>query len=291
MVLAAFAAVYLIWGSTYLAILFAIETIPPFLMAGVRFLTAGAVLFGWLRWKGEPWPRREAWAAAAVIGTLLILAGNGSVTWAEQRVPSGVAALLVATVPLWMVVLEALRPGGARPAGLVVLGLLAGFGGLAMLVAPGKGGGVDPVGAGVLLAGSFAWASGSIYSRTAVRPRAPLMGVATQMLAGGALLVGAGTLAGEWARVDVHAVSTGSVVALLYLILFGSLVGYSAYIWLLGVSTPDRVSTYAYVNPVVAVFLGWAVVGEPVTPRVLAASAVIVGAVAVITLSGTVRRP
>lgn len=286
-IIAAFAALYIIWGSTYLAILFAIETIPPFLMAGTRFLIAGSVLYAFLRVRGEPRPSREAWIAATIIGALLLLAGNGAVTWAEQRVASGVAALLVATVPLWMVLIDALRPNGSRPSAVVVFGLLAGFGGIALLVGPGGDGGVDPVGAAALVLGSLCWAAGSIYSRSAPRPRAPLMGTGIQMLAGGALLVLFGTIRGEWARFDPAGVSATSLLALAYLVVFGSLVGYTAYIWLLGVSTPAKVSTYAYVNPVVAVLLGWAVAGEPLTLRTIVASAVILGAVALITLAGT----
>lgn len=286
-VIAAFAALYIIWGSTYLAILFAIETIPPFLMAGARFLVAGSVLYVFLRARGEPRPTREAWIAATIIGGLLLLAGNGAVTWAEQRVASGVAALLVATVPLWMVLIDAVRPSGSRPTPAVAFGLLAGFGGLVLLVGPGGGGGVDPFGATALVLGSLCWAAGSIYSRTAPRPRAPLMGTGMQMLAGGALLVIFGTIRGEWAVLDVAAISTTSLLALGYLIVFGSLIGYTAYIWLLEVSTTARVSTYAYVNPVVAVLLGWAVAGEPLTLRTIVASAIILGAVALITLAGT----
>ncbi|HEX6940580.1 MAG TPA: drug/metabolite exporter YedA [Longimicrobiales bacterium] len=284
-VLAAFAAVYVIWGSTYLAIRFAIETLPPFLMAGVRFLVAGALLYGWVRLRGAPRPARAEWKAAAVIGALLLLGGNGAVVWAEQRISSGVAALLVAVVPFWMVLLEWLRPGGVRPTLGVIGGLAVGFAGLAMLIGPGGSGGgaVDLLGAGALLFGSLTWAVGSIYSRTAALPKAPLLGTAMEMLVGGALLVLAGALVGEGSRVALEAVTLRSVLALLYLIVFGSLIGYSAYVWLLKVSTPAKASTYAYVNPVVAVFLGWALAGEPLTLRVLVAAAVIIGSVVVIT--------
>lgn len=284
-VLAAFAAVYLIWGSTYLAILFAIETLPPFLMAATRFLVAGALLYGWMRWRGAERPDARQWRAAVVVGGLLLFGGNGLVVWAEQWVPSGVAALLVATVPFWMVMLEWARPGGARPGAGVLLGLLLGFGGIALLIGPGEwaGGGVHLPGALALLLASFSWATGSIYSRGAPLPASPLLATSMQMLAGGGLLLAAGTLLGEWGRVELGAVSVRSAAALLYLIVFGSLVGFSAYVWLLRVSTPARVSTYAYVNPVVAVLLGWALAGEALTARVVVAVAVIVGAVAVIT--------
>ena len=286
-VVAAFAAVYIIWGSTYLAILFAIETLPPFLMAGVRFLVAGTVLYAWVRLRGARRPTRAEWVATGIIGALLITAGNGAVTWAEQSVPSGVAALLVAVVPFFMVLFEWLRPGGVRPTLRVGFGLLLGFVGIALLVGPGELGGeaVDPLGAIVLMAGAISWAAGSIYSRGAKLPPAPLLTTAMQMLAGGALLLLIGLFTGETTRVALDAISMSSLVALLYLIVFGSLIGYTAYVWLLKVSTPARVSTYAYVNPVVAVFLGWAVANEPLTPRVLVAAAVILGSVAVITIS------
>lgn len=295
-VAAAFLAVYLIWGSTYLAIRFAIETLPPFLMAGARFVVAGALLYAWTRWRGTPAPSRAHWPAAIVIGGLLLLGGNGGVVWAETRIPSGIAALLVATVPLWMVLLDTWRRDGARPGRYTVAGLVVGFGGIALLVGPGQlvGGGVDLLGAGVLVVASISWAIGSLYSRRAHLPASPLLGTSMEMLAGGVWLVLAGTLTGEWARVDLGAVSPRSAGALLYLIIFGSLVGFSSYIWLLRVSTPARVSTYAYVNPVVALLLGWALAGESLTPRTGVAVALVLAAVVAITMtrsSAPARRP
>jgi drug/metabolite transporter (DMT)-like permease len=272
---AAFAAVYVIWGSTYLAILFAIETLPPFLMAGTRFVIAGGALYLWLRAQGTPAPVRVEWRSAAVIGVLLLLGGNGG----------GVAALLVATVPLWMVLLEWARPGGERPGAAVGAGLALGTIGMLVLVGPEgviAGERVDPIGAGVLVLASLSWATGSIYSRSA-RLAPGLMSTAQQMLAGGAALLLLGALAGEPARLDVAVVSTRSLLALLYLILFGSLIGYSCYVWLLRVSTPAKVSTYAYVNPLVAVVLGWLFAGESLSGRVALAALVIVSGVAVIT--------
>lgn len=292
-VVAAFAAVYLIWGSTYLAILYAIQTLPPFLMAGVRFIVAGAVLFAWAWLRGARGATLVHWKSAAVVGGLLLLGGNGGVVWAEQRVASGLAALLVATVPLWMVLLEWLRRGGVRPDGRTITGVALGLAGLALLVGPNAflgGGRVDLLGAGVLVLASLSWAVGSLYARRAPLPGSPLLATAMEMLAGGALLVVLGLATGEAGVVDPAAVSLRSWLALLYLIVFGSLVGFTAYIWLLGVSTPARVSTYAYVNPVVAVLLGWALASEPLTPRMVVAAAIIVCAVAAITTGQATRR-
>jgi drug/metabolite transporter (DMT)-like permease len=285
---AAFAAIYLLWGSTYLFIKFGVETIPPFLMAGARHLLAGSLLFAWLGLRGGMEPMRPAqWAAAAIVGALLLVGGNGSVSWAEQRVPSGLAALLVATVPLWIVLLEWLRPGlrssGARPCWGAALGLLLGFGGVGLLVGPSKfNHRVDPLGAAVLVLASLSWAIGSLYSRSHKVPIAPLQAAAMQSLAGGGILFALSAASGEWARLDPAQVSLRSVLSLLYLVLFGSLLGFTAYIWLLRVTTASRVSTYAYVNPVVAVLLGWLFAGEAVTPRMIGATALIVVAVALV---------
>ncbi len=282
---AAFAALYIIWGSTYLGIRYAIETLPPLLMAGVRFMLAGAIMYGVLRLRGAEPPTREQWRTAAIVGTLLLLGGNGGVVWAQQRVPSGIAALLVATLPLWMVTIEALRPRGRRPSLGVMAGLVLGLVGIGVLVGPGAIGGwrVDPVGAAVLILASLAWAAGSIYSRTAPHPPTPLLSTGMQMLAGGFALLLAGSVRGELGALDTMQPSLRSVLAMAYLVIFGSLIGFTAYVWLLRVSTPAKVATYAYVNPVVAVFLGWAIAGEPVTTRTLVAAAIIVGAVALIT--------
>lgn len=290
-VMVAFAAVYVVWGSTYLAIRFAIETIPPFLMAGVRFLVSGAALYAWMRARGEPRPSAANWRATVIVGAFLLVGGNGGVTWAEQRVPSGLAALLVATVPLWMVLLEWVR-GGVRPAGRVWLGLAVGFLGLGILVGPATllgGGGADPLGAGGLVLASVLWAIGSVYSKRAALPSSPLLATGMEMLGGGALLVLVGTLTGEWAGLDPAAVTPSSALGLAYLIVFGSGVGFTAYIWLLKHVEVAKVSTYAYVNPVVAVFLGWAFAGEPVSARTLLAAATIITAVMFITGAGRKR--
>ena len=291
-ILAAFAAVYILWGSTYLAIRFGVETIPPFLMAGTRHLTAGLLLYVFLRAKGTARPSPRHWGSAAAIGGLMLLGGNGLVTWAEQRVPSGLAALIVASVPIWMAVLAGIERR-RRPSGFVVAGLALGLAGIALLVVPGRFGGgehVDPLGAAALLAAALSWSIGSLYSRRAKLPASTLTAVSMEMIAGGALLWIAGLLGGEGARLHLPAVSLRSALSLGYLIVFGSLLGFSAYVWLLRVTTPARVSTYAYVNPVVAVLLGTLFAGEELTLRIGLAAAGIVAAVALIIRHGGERK-
>jgi drug/metabolite transporter (DMT)-like permease len=291
----ALGSVYLIWGSTYLAIRFAIESLPGFLMAATRFLAAGVPLYLWARWRGAPRPTLGQWGWAAAVGGLLLLAGNGGVVWAEQRVPSGLTALLVATVPLWVVVLESLTSGGRRPTAQVWFGVGLGLAGLGLLVGPGAlagRGAVDPLGALVLLGASLAWSWGSLLSRRGGLPGSALLATAMQMLAGGVLLALTGTLAGEWSALEPAAVTARSWAALAYLSLAGSIVAFTAYVWLLQVASPTVVSTYAFVNPVVAVLLGWALAGEPLTARIALAAAVIVAGVVVITTAraGAPRR-
>ncbi len=291
-VAAGLALIYLVWGSTYLAIRFAIETIPPLPMAATRFLVAGTVLYAWMRMRGAPRPSVREWAGAAVVGTLLLAVGNAGVVFAEQWVPSGLAALLIGSEPLWIVLVDWGWGTRTRPTRRVVAGLVAGFVGIAVLAGPSglaAGGRQELVGAGILLGASFAWAVGSIYSRHAARPAHPRLWVAMQMLVGGAVLVVESLMTGEAGALRPSAVSLESALAVLYLVVFGSLVGYVCYIWLLSVSTPALVSTYAYVNPVVALFLGWAVAHEPVTYRSLLAAAIILGSVVVITAQGRSR--
>jgi drug/metabolite transporter (DMT)-like permease len=289
-IIAALAAVYIIWGSTYLAIRFAVETLPPFLMAGVRFVVAGSVLYGWRRAKGFPRPSPGQWRSATIVGALMLLGGNGGVVWAEQWIESGTAALIVATVPLWMVLLDWLGPGGRAPRKMIWAGIIVGLAGVAILFGAPDDGEMYTAGWVVLILASISWAVGSLYSRSARLP-APLLATGMQMLAGGALLLVAGVLTGELGGLDPSTFSTRSVLSLLYLIVFGALVGYSAYVWLLRVTTPAVASTYAYVNPVVAVFLGWVLAGEALTPRIMLASAVIVGSVALITRASRRPRP
>ncbi len=280
-IVGALAIVYVVWGSTYLGIALAIETLPPLLMAGFRFLLAGGLLYAWARARiPAVKPGRREWGAAAIVGGFLLLGGNGSVVWAEQHVPSGIVALVIATVPLWMALLEraVYRRRLHRRA---VVGLLLGFAGIVLLVGSPTSGRLHVLGLLVVLFGALAWALGSLYSRGAPL-RSGSLSTAMQMLAGGALLTLAGVLSGDVARLRPAQFSLGSVLALAYLIVFGSLVGFSAYIWLLRMAPTSTVSTYAYVNPVVAVFLGWVFLDERVTPLTLLAGAVIVVSVAVI---------
>jgi drug/metabolite transporter (DMT)-like permease len=289
-ILLAFASIYFIWGSTYLFMRFAVETLPPIAVAGVRYFMAGLVLFAIASWRRTPEPTKVPWRGHAIVGTLLT-AGNGSVALAVQRIPSGVAALLVALTPCLMVLLEWWWRGGTRPSLGVTAGLVLGIAGMAVLVGPSALGGdrIDPVGAGIVLFGSAAWAVGSVYSRTLPRFQSALRTSAIQMLAGGLVVSLVALIVGDFGRIDVAAASFKSVASFLYLILIGSLIGYSSYMYLLGVTSAARASTYAFVNPVVAVFLGAVFASEPVTARVLAAGAIIVVAVALITLYGGER--
>ncbi|MEJ2481872.1 MAG: EamA family transporter [Gemmatimonadota bacterium] len=281
----AFAAVYLIWGSTYLAIRFAVETLPPFLMLAARFGVAGLLLFGWLRYRGMPVPPRREWAGSAAVGGLLLVGGTGAVGWAEQWIPSGLAALIVTIVPVWMVLLDWIRPEGRRPKAPVVAGLVLGFAGVALLIGPvelGGGGRMQYLGMLAVVFGTISWATGSVLGSRFPHPSAPRMAAALQMLMGGLLLLLLGSAAGEWGRLQPTAVSAKSVAALAYLVVFGSIIAFAAYVYLLRESTPARVGSYAYVNPVVAVFLGWALADEPVATRTLLAAAIIITGVVLI---------
>jgi len=285
---AAFAAVYVLWGSTYLGIRFSMETLPAFFTQGVRFMTAGMVMFAWARRKGAAAPTPREWAGGGLAGVLLFVCGTGGVVWAEKLIPSGVAALVVATEPAAFVLIEAVRRR-RFPRGAVLAGLGLGAAGLAILVGPGNllvGERFAPSALLVLVAGTFCWASGSLYSRGSRLPSSPWMATAVTLVGGGAGLAVVGLVSGELARFDPAAVSARSLWATLYLFVFGSLVGFSAYLWLLRNTTVARLSTYAYVNPVIAVLLGWALAGEPLSPRVALATAVIVGAVALIIRHG-----
>ncbi|MFN0158275.1 MAG: drug/metabolite exporter YedA [Bacteroidota bacterium] len=284
-IVAAFAAVYIIWGSTYLGIRFAIETIPPFLMAGTRFLIAGSVLYAWMRLRGTPGPTREQWKSATIIGALLLLIGNGGVTWAEQIVSSSITALLIATTPLWFVMLDWMGGSRTKPNAGIIAGLVVGTLGVLLLIGPWESTNehsISLIGMAVLMVATIAWAAGSLYSKKTELPASPLMSTAMQMLAGGALLMIVGFAAGEERRLNPETFSFLSVASLLYLTVFGSLIAFSAYVWLLRVASASRVATYAYVNPVIAVILGWAFAGEELTLRTMIAAAVIIVGVVLI---------
>lgn len=282
----AMGAVYVIWGSTYLAIRFAIETIPPFLMAATRYLVAGALLYTWARLRGAPRPKLLHWRSAFIVGAFLLLVGNGGVVWAEQKLDSGLAALLISTEPIWIVALVWLRSGRQRPNPRVIAGMLLGFAGLVMLVRPSGATGassIDLVAAAAVVLASLSWAWGSLYGQRAPLPESPLAATGMQMLGGGALLLLVSTLTGEPARFALSDLSLKSALSVGYLIVFGAIVAFTAYVWLLRVAPPVLVSTYAYVNPVVAVLLGWAFAGEPLTSGTLISAAVILAGVALIT--------
>ena len=279
-------AVYIIWGSTYLGIRFAIETIPPFLQAAVRFLLAGSLLFAWRRAAGDPAPSRSHWRSAAIVGLLLIVGGNGLISWAEQAIPSGIAALLVSTIPMFMLLVEALRPGGSRPGWLQVLGLLLGFGGVALLIGPAALGGAGQLNLpGVLVAlfAAFLWSLGSIYNRGADLPKSTLIFTGMEMLAGslGLFVLSAGS--GELVHFNIAAVSLRSLLGLAFLVTFGSLVGFVCYGWLLRNAPVRLVATYPYVNPLVAILLGAWLAQESISARTLIAAIVIIGAIVLIT--------
>ena len=280
-------AIYVFWGSTYLAIRFAVETMPPFLMAATRFLVSGVILFAWRRAAGDTLPTRPQLRSAAIVGLFLLLGGNGSVVWAEQRVVSGIAALLVGSVPLWMVVLDLLRPKSPRPSWQSLIGVLLGFVGIIILIGPWEFSNnkqpVDLLGVGALMFASLSWAIGSLYARDAKLPPSPLLATSLEMIAGGIGLLLLGTLTGEWSRVDLGAIELHSFLGLGYLIVFGSLIGFAAYTWLLRVAPTPLVATYAYVNPLVAIFLGNLLAQEPLTLRVLFSASIIIGSVALIT--------
>lgn len=280
-----FAAIYLIWGSTYLGIRYAIETIPPFLMMAIRHSVAGLVVYAWARKSGAPAPTPKQWSYALFAGLWLFLAGHGVLAWAEQKVPSGLAALLCATLPLWMVLLGRVN-GTERKLGMkVTIGLALGFVGVGLLIGPEalRGMGVFSLLAAVAVVfSSFSWAVGSIYSKSVALPASTNLSAAMQMLAGGTSLLLISLLNGEVIHLHAASVSLRSILALAYLIVFGSIIAFTVFTWLMTVSTPSRISTYAYVNPVIAVFLGWALAGEAIGVHTVVATVVILVSVALV---------
>lgn len=282
----AMGAIYLIWGSTYLAIRFAVETIPPFTMAAIRFLVPGLLLVGWRRLSGDPAPTPRQWFSSAYIGILLLLGGNGLLSWAEKRIDSGIASLLIATVPIWMVLIDTLLVSRNKVRPQVIIGLLTGFIGISILFGTGLWhsayGQYDLLGLGVTLLAALLWSFGSVFSRVADLPSSPLLATGMEMLVGSAGLFLVGFATGEWRLFHLSSISLQSWMGLLYLIIAGSLGGFVAYTWLLRNAPITLVSTYAYVNPIVAIFLGYLFADERVTIRVVLAAGIIIGSIMLI---------
>jgi drug/metabolite transporter (DMT)-like permease len=276
-VISSFAVIYFVWGSTYLGIRLAIDTIPPFTMAGARFIIAGILFYSWCALRGKKRPGFDDWKRAAVMGILMVCFGNGLVTWSEQIIPSGFAALIVATVPIWMVIIDSALCARNRPDKLTIAGIGLGLGGVALLsgvdkdilVSPTGHGGSVILGLSVLTIASISWAAGSVYARRIDTTTSLPYMIGMQTTVGGLALVLMGISQGEWARFSLEKISFVSLSALFYLIAFGTILAYTAYVWLLKVSTPAKVGTYAYFNPLVAMFLGATLVDEPVTPLML----------------------
>jgi drug/metabolite transporter (DMT)-like permease len=295
--IAAFAAIYLVWGSTYLAIRIAVETLPPFLMAASRFAVSGAILYAflWLTKRIRPTPKQ--WRDNTIVGGFLMLGGNGLVSWAAQYVPSGITTLIISAGPLAVVLLDwgihaadTTKQRGSRPTLPIWAGLALGFVGLGLLVGPDLASGTSGLNflsVGALLAATWLWSIGSLYGRYVKEPAEPFTAAAIQMVTGAAWLAAAGLLAGEPSQIDAAVFTVRSVSAWAYLTLVGSLVGFTAFVWLMKHSTPARVYTYTYVNPIVAVFLGWLILDETVNSRIFIAAAVIIVGVAIITIAKT----
>jgi drug/metabolite transporter (DMT)-like permease len=292
----AFAALYLIWGSTYLGILLAIRSIPPFLMAGSRYFLAGVMMYVIARVQGAPKPERGTWRSAFIVGACLLLGGNGGVTFSEQWVPTGLAAVLVATVPIYITLLGWITGTAARPTPVVWLGLIGGFTGVSVLVGPVFAASLAhsshhhlALGMSILLIGSLIWSAGSLYSRTATNSRSPFLAAGQQMLCGGALLFLFGMALGEYRGFDFYRITWLSVGAFTYLVAIGALVGFPAYIFLLRNCDPAKVATYAYVNPIVAVLLGALFAHETLSLRTVVAAGLIIGSVALVITAQQLR--
>jgi drug/metabolite transporter (DMT)-like permease len=291
-IVAAFLAVYVIWGSTYLGIRVALESMPPYVMAGTRFFASAALMTLYAMSQRAPRPDSHDLRSGVLTGLLMLSAGNGTVTWASQYTASGRIALLVALTPVWMTLFDWARPNGVKPARLELVGLVVGFLGVVWLIGPDVLGGDHApgvLGAELLVVmGSMSWGGGSLLTRYAKGRTTPAMRTALQMWVAGVVLTGVALVRGEWATFDSSTVTMRAWLAWGYLVTFGSLIGFTAYVWLLKVVAPSKAATYAYVNPAVALFLGWWLLDEPLSARTLAASAVIIGGVAAVTLA---RRP
>lgn len=280
--LTAFTLIYVVWGSPYLAIQIAIKSIPPFLMTSIRFLIAGSLLFAWSLLRRPTWPTLRQWYGAAVVGALLYPLGSGALAWGEQIVPSGLAALIMTTIPFWMIFFSWLSPAKERPTGMTLLGIGLGFLGIIVLTTPlaiVESTNLDFFGTLILLLAAAAWSAGSVLSRYIKIPASISLATGMQMLAGGSMLLIVGIVAGELALFDPSKVGFNSTIALVYLILFCSTFAYSAYIWLIRVTTPTIVATHAFVNPIVALLLGVTIAGEPLTIDSLVAAVIILAGV------------
>ena len=280
--LAAFAAIYILWGSTYLAIRFAIETIPPFIMMGTRSVCAGFVLY-LLSKNDRPKISRAEWKSLFIIAILFFVLGHGLLAWAQKRVASGLAAVLIASDPLWIALLESASSRTFRLTRTQILGVVIGFGGIILLFLPAAGSGalkaIDTTGAAVILASAISWSIGAVYSRTAKLPKAATLSAGIELIIGGLLLLMIGFLAGEFTSFSWRDVSSRSLLSILYLVVFGSVITFTAYVWLLQTTSATMVATHTYVNPVIALLLGALVAGEQFTPVMITASAVIVASV------------
>lgn len=277
--IAAFAAIYFIWGSTYLAIKYALAGIPPFLLMGTRSLVAGAILYLWSRARGDEKVKKEHVIPIVIIGTLFFLVGHGLLAWGQQSIASGSAALLVTTEPLWIAAVEALIISNDRATSRTIIGLICGLLGIGILLAPGQKldlHGMDFLSAIAILLGTLSWAVGAVYSRVAKLPKAPARAAGLELIVGGVLLVTSGLSMGEGSRIHFEALPLQSVFGLMYLIVLGSVIAFTSYVWLLSVTTATRVATHTYVNPVIAVFLGWALAGEPLSLQTFVATMIIV---------------
>ncbi len=277
----AFAIVYLVWGSTYLAIRYAVETMPPFFLAGTRFLLAGAAMVAWTRLRGAPAPTRADWKSSLLLGVLLIVGGNGLVVWAERWIESGPAALVVASIPIWVALIDHFRTGTMFGPSRW-LGLAAGLAGIVLLVGPGSARGLDPLGATLLLVASLSWSFGSVIQRELQLPKDRFLSAGLQMLCAGIVMVVLSAMLADWGRVLASPPSLQSWLAWGYLVVAGSMIAFTAYSWLAAHEEPTRVATYAYVNPVIAVLLGWGLAGETLTWQMIVAMAAILGAVVLI---------